>query len=121
MVDDNACGEPTGAAPAAAERLWSELLALPTVLGAVAGYVDAVGFQRLLGGVPSGHTPSVLGERAALGFVVLASVLVAYLAGAAVGASPVGEWEWALVLPTAVLAVVVGVVAWRPAVFLPRD
>ncbi len=37
-------------------------------------------------------------------FGVLVLVVVAYVGGAAVGASPLGDWRWALVLPCVVLA-----------------
>jgi uncharacterized membrane protein YoaK (UPF0700 family) len=37
---------------------------------------------------------------------VLVSVLVAYVAGAAVGAAPPGEWRWAMALAAAVVAVI---------------
>jgi uncharacterized membrane protein YoaK (UPF0700 family) len=40
------------------------------------------------------------------GVAVLLLVLVAYVGGAAVGASPVGEWRWALALAAATVAVV---------------
>jgi uncharacterized membrane protein YoaK (UPF0700 family) len=43
-------------------------------------------------------------------FSVLALVLVGYIAGAAFGASAVGEWRWAIVVPCVVLAVLA--LAW---------
>lgn len=45
---------------------------------------------------------------------VLASVLLAYLGGAALGASTVGRWGWSLLVPCAVLAVLTTAWMARP-------
>jgi uncharacterized membrane protein YoaK (UPF0700 family) len=49
--------------------------------------------------------------RYAKHLAVLACVILAYLGGAVVGATAIGRWRWALLVPCAVLAVVVA--AWE--------
>ncbi len=45
---------------------------------------------------------------------VLAGVVLGYLGGAAFGASTIGRWEWSLLVPCAVLAVLAGSWLLRP-------
>ena len=52
---------------------------------------------------------------------VLASIVVAYVAGAALGASALGEWRWPLVLPSAVIAALLVLWLVRPDCFVATD
>jgi len=55
--------------------------------------------------------------RYSMHLVVLASVILAYLGGAAIGATAIGRWHWSLLVPCAVLAVLVAAWELRPAWF----
>ena len=52
---------------------------------------------------------------------MLAGVIVAYVAGAALGASALGEWRWPLILPGAVLVTLLGLWLFRPEWFVTGD
>jgi uncharacterized membrane protein YoaK (UPF0700 family) len=52
--------------------------------------------------------------RYAKHLAVLASVILAYLGGAALGATNIGRWDWSLLVPCAVLAVLVMVWSLLP-------
>ncbi len=55
--------------------------------------------------------------RYAKHLVVLGTVIISYVGGAAIGATPLGQWEWSLLVPCAVLAVLVTAWVLRPAWF----
>jgi uncharacterized membrane protein YoaK (UPF0700 family) len=61
------------------------------------------------------HEGRLRDERALL---VLLSVVVTYVGGAAVGAAPPGEWRWAMALAAGVVAVVALVLFVAPALFV---
>ncbi len=52
--------------------------------------------------------------RFAKHLAVLASVILAYLAGAVLGATAIGRWRWSLLVPCAVLALIVVMWELRP-------
>lgn len=56
--------------------------------------------------------------RFAKHLAVLGSVIVAYLGGAAIGATAIGRWRWSLLVPCAVLVVLVAAWALRPPWFV---
>jgi uncharacterized membrane protein YoaK (UPF0700 family) len=78
------------------ERLSDPRLGLVTVTGAIDHVGAAVG--RVMA-----HEGRIRDEQAV---VVLLFVLVAYVGGAALGASAPGEWRWAMALASGVVAVV---------------
>jgi uncharacterized membrane protein YoaK (UPF0700 family) len=55
--------------------------------------------------------------RYAKHLAVLGSVILAYLGGAAVGATAIGRWRWSLLVPCAILSVLVAAWELRPAWF----
>lgn len=75
--------------------------------GALVRIGEVVGAPLRRGGEP----------RYAKHLVVLSSIILAYLGGAAIGATAIGRGRWSLLVPCGVLAVLVVVWAVRPTRF----